>query len=132
MTPRIFARYSALASLEPLLPRLPVNLLNTSPFPKNAELLFSNTSAYIGSYAALTSEDNILEFCKALLTCSSDSPSVIATSSATTFSKNLECIPVAPTLPISSLSTRMQHPVRVTCGVSRIANKDVNAQTRSS
>ena len=32
-------------------------------------------------------------------------------SSATTFSKNLECIPVAPTLPISSLSTKRQHEI---------------------
>ena len=35
-----------------------------------------------------------------------------ASTSATVFSKKREVIPVAPTLPISSLSTRMQQPVR--------------------
>ena len=39
----------------------------------DAELLFSNASENIGSYAALTSEDSILEFCSALLTFNSDS-----------------------------------------------------------
>ena len=48
-TLRSLARYSAFASLDPLFPRLPVNLLNASPFVKKAALLFSNASANIGS-----------------------------------------------------------------------------------
>ena len=52
--------------------------------------------------------------------------------SASVFSKNLDCMPVAPTLPISSLSTSRQHAVRAVFFVSSIARSDVNAQTRSS
>ena len=52
--------------------------------------------------------------------------------SATAFSKNLDCIPVAPTLPTSSLSTRMQQAVRAVCPISSIAFKEVKAHTLSS
>ena len=45
MTRRMRATYSAFASLEPLLPRLPVYLLNTRPRPKNAEFFASNALA---------------------------------------------------------------------------------------
>ena len=40
-----FPMNSAEASLEPLFPLEPVYLLNTIPFPKNAEFFFSNTDA---------------------------------------------------------------------------------------
>ena len=65
------ARYSALASFEPDFPLEPVNLLNTTPEPRNDELLFLNTSEYNGSKAALTSDDNILECARHLLSLSS-------------------------------------------------------------
>ena len=52
--------------------------------------------------------------------------------SATEFSKNRDCIPVAPTEPISSLSTSKQQVVRFTLSTSSIATKDVYAHTRSS
>ena len=40
--------------------------------------------------------------------------------------KNLDCMPVAPTLPISSLSTRRQQPVRFgVSSISSIAARDV-------
>ena len=52
--------------------------------------------------------------------------------SATEFSKNRDCIPVAPTEPISSLSTSRQQVVRLTLSTSSIATKDVYAHTRSS
>ena len=48
------------------------------------------------------------------------------------FSKNFECIPVAPTLPISSLSTNKQQVVRLTPSVSSIARSDVKAHALSS
>ena len=52
--------------------------------------------------------------------------------SATAFSKKRDCIPVAPTEPISSLSTSKQQVVRFTLSTSSIATKDVYAHTRSS
>ena len=45
--------------------------------------------------------------------------------SATVFSKKWECMPVAPTLPISSLSTRMHNPVFSGFSSSRIALREV-------
>ena len=45
----------------------------------------------------------------------------LAASSPITFSKNRDSIPVAPTLPISSLSTRMQQLVRLPAATSVIA-----------
>ena len=62
---------SALQSLLPDFPLEPVNLLNTTPEPRNDELLFLNTSEYNGSKAALTSDDNILECARHLLSLSS-------------------------------------------------------------
>ena len=52
--------------------------------------------------------------------------------SATAFSKKRDCMPVAPTEPISSLSTSKQQVVRFTLSTSSIATKDVYAHTRSS
>ena len=109
-----------------------MNLLNTTPLPINDELFFWNTSAYKGSNAAFTSDDNILLFARHLLSLISLYSPVKLRSSATVFSKNLDCIPVAPTLPISSLSTKRQHDVLSTLSMSSIAIKDVNAQTLSS
>ena len=48
------------------------------------------------------------------------------------FSKKRDCMPVAPTLPISSLSTKRQHAVFCKSFASNIANNDVNAHTLSS
>ena len=45
--------------------------------------------------------------------------------SAIKFSKKRDCIPVAPTEPISSLSTNKVQVVRLTFSVSNIATKDV-------
>ena len=129
---RSSATYSALASLDPPFPPLPVYLLNTRPCAKNAEFFFSKLAAYNGSNAALTSEESILEFAIARRNFTSEYPSTTSISSTTAFSKNLDVIPVAPTLPISSLSTRIQHAVLFTSFVSNIASKDVNAQTLSS
>ncbi len=46
--------------------------------------------------------------------------------SATVFSKNFDCMPVAPTEPISSLSTKMQQAVRaVSSSKASMACKEV-------
>jgi len=52
--------------------------------------------------------------------------------SATVFSKKWDCIPVAPTLPISSLSVNRQQVVFSTSSASSIATIDVYAHTLSS
>jgi len=73
-----------------------------------------------------------VECARARRSFNSEKPSSFSQSSATAFSKNRECIPVAPTLPISSLSTRMQQAVRAVSSVSSMAARDVYAQILSS
>ena len=129
---RIWPKYSALASLEPDFPLAPVNLLNTMPLPRYATFFLSKLDAKDGSKALLTSEESIQEDARHLLTFSSLYSPASSITSATIFSKNLDCIPVAPTLPISSLSTRMQQAVLSTSSISSIAFKEENAHTLSS
>ena len=120
--------------MDPLFPPDPVYLLNTGPRARNAAFLFSYTSSYIGSNPALTSDDNIFEFASVLLSTISlySTPSFKRTYSATAFSKNRDVIPLAPVLPISSLSTSRQQEVLATSSALNIANRDVNAHTLSS
>ncbi len=75
-----------------------------------------------------------MEFASARRTRSGESFSVAATSSATVFSKKREAIPVAPTLPISSLSTSRQQRVVsvISSAMSSIAKTDEKAHTLSS
>ena len=117
--------YSALASLEPDLPRAPVNLLNTTPLPRNAAFLASKADAYNGSKPALTSEDNMRLRSKLRRTANGDLLPAMANNSATTFSNQRDCMPVAPTEPISSLSTNKVQVVRFTLSTSSIAAKEV-------
>ena len=109
--PRSFPRYSAFASFDPLFPLAPVNLQRTIPFPRYATFFLSKLDAYVGSNADDTSEESILEFARHLRIARSPFLLHNARTSATVFSKNKDCIPVAPTEPISSLSTRIQHAV---------------------
>ena len=120
--------------MEPLFPPEPVYLLNTGPHARKAAFFFSYTSSYIGSNPALTSDESILEFASVLLRTMSlySIPSFKRMYSATAFSKNLDVIPLAPVLPISSLSTNRQQAVLVTSSASSIANNEVNAHTLSS
>ena len=124
---------SGFASLAPDFPRLPVYLLNTIPPPRKLAFARSNKSAFIGSNAALTSLESMEEFARHLLRESSEKPSGRrATTSATAFSKKWLPIPVAPTEPISSLSTQMQQLVRAPQPPSRSARTDAYAHERSS
>ena len=72
-----------------------------------------------------SSLESIFVFLRALRTLISDSPSMQAISSAIVFSINRDWAPVAPTLPISSLSTRKQQFVYWQDSTSKIAARDV-------
>ena len=97
-----------------------------------AAFFFSKQDAKVGSKPALTSEDSMQLRERHLLRFSSLYSPFRFISSATAFSKNLDCIPVAPTEPISSLSTRIQHSVLSVCFMSSMARMDVKAHTLSS
>ena len=78
-----------------------------------------------GSKPALTSEESIQELARQRRLESGLYPPRACSSSATIFSKKRDCIPLAPTLPISSLSTSRQQEVRSTLSTSSIAAKEV-------
>ena len=132
MIARSAPTYSAFASFDPDLPLAPVYLLNTSPLPKYAALRFVITDGKFGSNAADTSEERTLEFFSARLSASSEYVPAAFITSATVFSKKRDCIPLAPTLPISSLSTRRHTLVISGFSIAAIASKEGYAHTLSS
>ena len=93
------------------MPRLPVNLLKHTPRPRKAAFFFSNTLAKAGSKPALTSLESIRLAQSARRSARSPGSPESAQTSATMFSKKREFMPVAPTLPISSLSVSTQQSV---------------------
>ena len=98
------------ASLQPPLPLLPVYLLKTTPLPKKQEFLTSLTCGKSGSNPAETSEESIFEAVSTFLNEQAFNP-VELIKSMMQFSKNLDWAPVAPILPTSSLSTKIQQEV---------------------
>ena len=128
----IAAMYSAFASFDPDFPLDPVNLLNTIPSPKIAAFFLSNADSNVGSKPADTSDDSILDDARHLLSEISEKPPMAFMISATVFSKKCDCIPVAPTLPISSLSVSRQQVVFSGSSASSMATRDVYAHTLSS
>ena len=89
---------SASASFEPPFPREPVNFVIPAPQETYAELSGSLTSRKLGSYAAFTSAERHLEFARI---AADDTPNDLAISSIRSV-KSTHCIPVVPSLPISS------------------------------
>ena len=114
MRRRISATNSARQSLAPAFVAPPVYLLAAGPFPRRASLPVESTSGKCGSAAAVKSAESIVEASSARRTSMSRAPPLPSRSisSATVFSKNELAMPLAPSLPISSLSQRMQAQVR--------------------
>ena len=117
------ATYSASASLEPDLPRLPVYLLNVRPWPRYAEFFGSKTFANVGSKPAETSLESMLEAARQRLSASGPLWPASSSTSAIVSSKKWLVMPVAPTDPISSLSTSRVTAVRAGASQSSCATR---------
>ena len=97
----------------PLLPRAPVYLLNTRPWPRYALFFASNTLGVGGVEAGGDVGGQHARKRRRARRSGSRPPSPASSmTSAMVFSKNCEAMPVAPTLPISSLSTSTHTAVR--------------------
>ena len=129
----IFATNSAFASDVPDFPRAPVNLENATPSPIYAVFIGSETLLYVGSRPHVTSDDRHIDFSNIFLTASSQYfPFILYKRFDTKVSKNLDCIPVFPIEPISSLSARKHTDVLSGVSVSQIPLRAVYAHTLSS
>lgn len=95
------------------------------------EILPHERNAYNNPAVSMSTAE-MTRFARHLRNDNSLNSPIASISSATEFSKKRDCIPVAPTLPISSLSVSRQQVVFSTSSTSSIAARDVYAQTRSS
>ena len=94
--------------------------MRTTPQERSAELRFSKASAKLGSYAADTSAERHLEFALTAAAVTFCDAAIASMRS----SMRSDCIPVLPSLPVSSLSARTH--IRV-CGESRLSKRAVSA-----